>query len=303
MQRFVALTRPQIEKLWNAEEEGSKDSDDKGKQEEAPAPAPAEDAPADADADATKDNRPGVKEEKVGEEEPKTTSEDKPAAPSKTLTASLGPRDEVPPLYRLLPLHGGPASELDHAASRATELRITAYLDKVSPLVEAAWVKTGDLDAFLGPRAPDHVWVDKVTVVDPDPPPTMDTVLSDWAGESYLGSARDRRRFVAEAFETPRGLVEILARIVRGDKGSAVPEGSLREPLASALRACANSSNHNHASLAVLAIFDLIPGENASQTRTKVGEILMGFPRHLIFKTLDNLVSAAHVTPSIPQIH
>ena len=53
------------------------------------------------------------------------------------------------------------------------EITIAAYLDRMNPLTEARWVKTGDVEAWIAQLAVTNgtasKWKGKITVSDPDP--------------------------------------------------------------------------------------------------------------------------------------
>ncbi|TKY88367.1 hypothetical protein EX895_002719 [Sporisorium graminicola] len=109
---------------------------------------------------------------------------------------------ELPPFFRL-----------DDAS---TDLVLQVHLDPSAPLPEPAWLRTNDMHELLaslqrGSSAiagksetavsvgtAQHVWAGKIEVLDPDPPPSMSTLLSEWVRESFIGSQRERRKFVDE---------------------------------------------------------------------------------------------------------
>ena len=124
-----------------------------------------------------------------------------------------------------------------------TVVNLTAYLDRLKPLSEPKWVRTGDIEEWLsavfnsravkGSEARE-VWSGKIDVTDPDPVsttyvvtrfttdylrkvPTMHTILENWITGSGLGVGKDRRRFVKEHLTaSTENLFDILLRIVRG---------------------------------------------------------------------------------------
>ncbi|KAF7331881.1 Proteasome endopeptidase complex [Mycena kentingensis (nom. inval.)] len=152
----------------------------------------------------------------------------------------------------------------------ATPLVVTlvVYLDIVRPLSEPKWVKTGDIPEWLkslfgrmfwfaGDAA--ESWEKKIVVSDPDPPPTLTTVLEGWASSSGAGNLVERQRFVKTHLCEMENVMEILLRLVRGNQPTplASQTGSpLTGPLLSAI---APGSIHGGlqtpVSLAVLAMF------------------------------------------------
>lgn len=219
------------------------------------------------------------------------------------------------------------------SAQQTSEMTVTVLMTSSSQFAEAKWLKTGDVEDWLSTlpgfasRAQDQAWRGKIHVVDPDPPPTIQDVFSDWAVKSFMGSGKDRRRFIADHLQTAQGQMEIFCRLVRGERASSV---ALRElgsgnPLAEAAGKTAFASHQTHLSLAVMALFGVaeeyaraagdtasvstevkVEGEgeagNGKSTATsataptpfeaKISEILMSMPQNLLFKALDGLVSA-----------
>ncbi len=142
-----------------------------------------------------------------------------------------------------------------------TVVNLTAYLDRIKPLSEPKWVRTGDIEEWLsavfnsratkGPEARE-VWSGKIEVTDPDPVstayvvtrleidylrkvPTMHTIFENWITSSGLGVGKDRRRFVKEHLTASTdNLFDILLRIVRG---------SPTQPPISATSSLANGSS------------------------------------------------------------
>lgn len=234
---------------------------------------------------------------------------------------SASPYSSLPPLHRLAPgsdkseqkvegeesaIEGG-SEDIDFVTTKTT---IIVTLDRFSPATgEAKWLKSGEVDEWLAtlsgssPAAVaavaatssasaaaatmQHAWTGKIRVLDPDPPPTMQDVYAEWSSRSFLGSGRDRRRFIQEYLQTSRGQIEILCRLVRGERassssstnasGAASPSlasyatagagGAGAGPLAAAARKTSFSSHQTHLSLAVLALFGL-----AEEYAGKLGE-------------------------------
>lgn len=233
---------------------------------------------------------------------------------------SASPYSSLPPLHRLTPdsdetkqkvegeenaVEGG-SEDVDFVTTKTT---IIVTLDRFSPAT-GEWLKSGEVDEWLAtlsgssPAAvaavaatssasaaaaatTQHAWTGKIRVLDPDPPPTMQDVYAEWSSRSFLGSGRDRRRFIQEYLQTSRGQIEILCRLVRGERassssstnasGAASPSlasyatagagGAGAGPLAAAARKTSFSSHQTHLSLAVLALFGL-----AEEYAGKLGE-------------------------------
>lgn len=257
-----------------------------------------------------------------------------PASASK---ASLADSESttMPPLFRI--------------AAETEMTTVVVSLDKSSQQhAEAKWLKTGDVEEWLaalpgfsGAASADSgsamhpstssammlasPWHGKISVADPDPPPTMQDVFADWSSKSFMGSGKDRRRFIREYLATSRGQVEILCRLVRGERASAV---SLKEfatlpgsskakrdkpnPLGEAAKKTAFASHQTHLSLAVLALYGLAE-DFAQKSGTKaeeesgstsaapepwskdfdenINDILISMPQNLVFRALDGMVS------------
>lgn len=228
-----------------------------------------------------------------------------------------GPYNTLPPLFRLAQSgrgagDGSVSTDLDVSAL-PQELVINVYLDKLAPLLEAKWLKTGDVEDWLSAlpgfahsRLSDQSWHQKIQVDDPDPPPTIFDVFADWSSKSFLGTGRDRRRFVLDCLKDSKGQVEILCRLVRGERASTVSTKELavaggsgkRNPLAEAAKMTSFTSHQTHLSLAVYALFSLAEeyargaGEKQETFHGRISEVLMGLPQNLVFKALDGLVSS-----------
>ncbi|KAI0347026.1 hypothetical protein BDW22DRAFT_1386908 [Trametopsis cervina] len=190
---------------------------------------------------------------------------------------------------------------------------LTAYLDKARPLSEPRWVKTGDVQDWLKSMfgrmfwgAGDAVdgWEKKIEVVDPDPPPTIWTVLEAWAVNSNIGTQNERQRFLRTHMTETDNILEILLRLVRGERASysqstpVISAPSVSGPLLSALsQGSAHGAQQTHVSLAVLAIFRLAvefakkaaKDEGKVEAEARMGEIIRCLPSHLIYKSLDGI--------------
>ncbi|EKM59603.1 uncharacterized protein PHACADRAFT_181595 [Phanerochaete carnosa HHB-10118-sp] len=190
---------------------------------------------------------------------------------------------------------------------------LVAYLDKERPLSEPRWVKTGDVHDWLKSMFGRMFWVageaadgweKKIEVVDPDPPPTIWTVLEAWAVNSNVGVQNERQRFLRTHMTETDNILEVLLRLVRGERASysqsapVISAPSVSGPLLSALsQGSAHAAQQTHVSLAVLAIFRLavefakkaVGDEGKTEVEERVGEIIRCLPSHLIYKSLDGI--------------
>ncbi|BGP32442.1 hypothetical protein JCM10296v2_004223 [Rhodotorula toruloides] len=234
------------------------------------------------------------------------------------LTHSWEPSDEseeehyldplLPPLHRLLRTSD---TTTDSAATFSHDtITIVAQLDRLNPLTEARWVKTGDVDNWIvslgissgaNPKQTDKLseWRNKIKVVDPDPPPTIQNALESWAASSSVGSRKERDEFVKTHMSNIDNVVEILLRLTRGDRaGPSHYSSAAQLPTVGALAATLSApfpDQQTQVSLAVLAMFRLsmttaekagIPKEEIER---QVGEIIRGIPAHLQFKAVDGI--------------
>ncbi|KAK7692559.1 hypothetical protein QCA50_004189 [Cerrena zonata] len=193
-------------------------------------------------------------------------------------------------------------------ASLPMKTTLVGYLDKDRPLSEPKWVRTGDVQEWLrsmfggrfwvaGDAASDG-WEKKIEVVDPDPAPTIWTVLESWAGANT-----ERQRFLRTHMSETDNILEILLRLVRGERASVsqntgVTPPNVSGPLLSALsQGSAHAAQQTHVSLAVLAIFRLavefakkaVGDGGKGEVEERVGEIIRFLPMHLLHKSLDGI--------------
>ncbi|KAF9263701.1 hypothetical protein L218DRAFT_980084 [Marasmius fiardii PR-910] len=200
------------------------------------------------------------------------------------------------------------------ASASSPNLTLIVYLDTERPLSEARWLKTGDIQDWLRSmfgKAPPlggasgNGWERKITVVDPDPPPTIWTVLDSWAMNSPVGNGpTERQRFVKTHLSETENLLEILLRLVRGERATAfqsaatISNSSVSGPLLTALdQGTAHGPQQTHVSLAVLAIFQMtleyatkaIGAGAKKEVENRVGEIIRCLPSHLTYKSLDGM--------------
>jgi len=146
-------------------------------------------------------------------------------------------------------------------------------------------------------------------VTDPDPVPTMHTILENWITGSGLGVGKDRRRFVKEHLTaSTENLFDILLRIVRG---------SPTQPPISATSSLANVSSSSLAgssasgsittftttllqavhqtplSAAVLGLYQMIAeyagkaGEDSTRVFDRVGDLIRTLPQHQLQRSIE----------------
>lgn len=215
-----------------------------------------------------------------------------------------------------------------------SSLTLVVYLDTARPLSEPKWAKSGDVQEWLKSMFGRMFWVagdaaegweKKIQVVDPDPvrfppflsamslnrpsdiqPPTIWTVLEGWAVNSPVGVANERQRFLKTHMTEIDNILEILLRLVRGERATpfsqtapTISAPSVSGPLLSALSpGSAHGAQQTHVSLAVLAMFRMSVeyGKKAlgddkgrSEIEERAGEIIRCLPSHLIYKSLDGI--------------
>ncbi|KAI9001144.1 hypothetical protein BD414DRAFT_511728 [Trametes punicea] len=193
-----------------------------------------------------------------------------------------------------------------------SEVLLVLYLDKEKPLSEPRWVKTGDVQEWLRSMFGRMFWVagdaadgweKRIEVVDPDPAPTIWTVLESWASNSNVGQPTERQRFLRTHMTETDNVLEILLRLVRGERSSFTQNAplappSVSGPLLSALSpGSAHGAQQTHVSLAVLALFRLAveyavraaDDKGKAEAEERVGEIIRSLPSHLVYKSLDGI--------------
>ncbi|KDQ64979.1 hypothetical protein JAAARDRAFT_202226 [Jaapia argillacea MUCL 33604] len=200
-------------------------------------------------------------------------------------------------------------------ASLPAKIIMSIYLDTERPLSEPKWVKSGDVQEWLKSMFGRMFWVAgdaadgwerRIEVADPDPAPTIFTVLETWSINSTVGQQIERQRFLRTHMTETDNILEILLRLVRGERAtpfsqtstSAISVQSVSGPLLSALSpGSAHGAQQTHVSLAVMAIFRMatdyakkaVGDKGKGEVEEKVGEIIRCLPFHLLFKSLDGI--------------
>ncbi|KAI0334823.1 hypothetical protein GY45DRAFT_1294514 [Cubamyces sp. BRFM 1775] len=191
-----------------------------------------------------------------------------------------------------------------------SEISLVLYLDKEKPLSEPRWVKTGDVKEWLRSIFGRHFWTadgtaegweTRIEVTDPDPPPTIWTLLENWASSATVGQETERRRFVRTHMTETDNIVEILLRLVRGERrGAPIPYYTTDIPpkfLAALPPGAAYEGHHTCVSLAVLSLFRMTVAwatqaegdKGKARAEESVGELIRSLPSYLIFSTLDRM--------------
>lgn len=136
--------------------------------------------------------------------------------------------------------------------------------------------------------------------------PTIQTVLQAWSTNTQVGSPTERQRFLKTHMAESNNVLEILLRLVRGERatpfsqsGNVISASSLTGPLLAAWdTASPHAAQQSHVSLAVMAMVRLAEqfaeqalgeGKGKAQVDDRVGEIIKSLPSHLIYKSLDGI--------------
>lgn len=195
-----------------------------------------------------------------------------------------------------------------------SKITLMVHLDTERPLSEPKWVKSGDVQEWLKSMFGRMFWVagdaadgweKKIVVVDPDPAPTIWTVLDGWAVNSPVGVPTERQRFVKTHLTEVDNMMEILLRLVRGERATpfsqstpAISAPSVSGPLLAALsQSSSHGAQQTHVSLAVLALFHMsvdfarkASGDKGkAEAEEKMSEIIRCLPSHLLYKSLDGM--------------
>ena len=134
--------------------------------------------------------------------------------------------------------------------------------------------------------------------------PTILSVLESWSTNTTIGLLNERQRFLKTHMTEPENILEILLRLVRGERataftqGSSISQPSITGPLLAALNPeSAHASQQTHVSLAVVALVHMAKeyAEKALGSGGKaivderVGEVIRSLPSHLLYKSLDGM--------------
>ena len=135
--------------------------------------------------------------------------------------------------------------------------------------------------------------------------PTIWTVLDSWAANSTVGLQTERQRFIRTHMAETDNILEILLRLVRGERatpftqaGSTISPQSVAGPLRGALSPdSAHGPQQTHVSLAVLAVWRMtmeyalkaLEEKGRAEAEGRLGEIIRCLPSHLLYKSLDGI--------------
>jgi 20S proteasome subunit alpha 6 len=124
---------------------------------------------------------------------------------------------------------------------------------------------------------------------------------------SPAGQQTERQRFLKTHMSEPDNILEVLLRLVRGERATpfsqstpAISAPSISGPLLSAISpGSAHGAQQTHVSLAVLAMFRMTveyakkavgnDETGKKEVEERVGEIIRCLPSHLIYKSVDGI--------------
>uniref|UniRef100_V5ECL7 Uncharacterized protein n=2 Tax=Kalmanozyma brasiliensis (strain GHG001) TaxID=1365824 RepID=V5ECL7_KALBG len=221
---------------------------------------------------------------------------------------------ELPPFFRL--------------PSSSPELVLHVRLDPSAPLPEPAWLRKNDVaellanlqrgssaiagqsDTAVSVATAQHVWAGKIQVLDPDPPPSMSTFMYEWVKGSFIGSQKERRKFVDELLgktavkvegtmvkveegadadnerdaRVARSFVEIVLRLIKGERVTSTIDSSV---FTAALASTSYTSSTTYPGLFMLGLLEVALAADPAQVREQVDRMLMAFPRATLVKAVD----------------
>lgn len=132
-------------------------------------------------------------------------------------------------------------------------------------------------------------------------------VMESWATNTSVGTPGERQRFLKNHMSRPDNILEILLRLVRGERATAfsqtspqISAPSVTGPLLSAMEPTSyHAAQQTHVSLAVVAFVRLAEemaemamgdGRGRSEVEERATEILRSLPHHLVWKSLDGMM-------------
>lgn len=197
-------------------------------------------------------------------------------------------------------------------AFKQNTVLIIAKLDTVNPLTEAKWVRTGDVDSWISQMTgrifkPEEKsecgWRRKITVVDPDPPPTIQHLLDTWLTTSAVGSIDTRQRFIdRHVAKNVDVIIEILLRVIRTGNNASHHHAN-PTPLIVQQAATLHApypEQQTQVSLAVLGLYRLSietaleAGIAVDKVIKKATDIVRSLPYRLAFGALDAIYKDEH---------
>ncbi|WVQ95418.1 hypothetical protein IAU59_002515 [Kwoniella sp. CBS 9459] len=218
----------------------------------------------------------------------------------------------IPPFHKSFLPHvssgetaNGNGTETDQKSSSTTGVVLTVYLNKKNPLSEPKWCRTNSADGWLleqfgvsAKKDGKDGWTGKLEVMDPDPAPTLKSILESWSSTSTAGTSSSRQTFITSLLSSPLDTLEILLRLTRGERNTSYSPSSTSAALASAVRSDSPYASHQtHVSLAVLAMYRLTTdyaervGGSAEKSivEEKVGDIIRSLPSGMIHRSLEGM--------------
>ncbi|PLW12380.1 hypothetical protein PCANC_20172 [Puccinia coronata f. sp. avenae] len=232
----------------------------------------------------------------------------------------------LPPLHRLYFSKGEPTPDESQEAqqARGAEVKptqvfkkdtilIVADIDTANPLTEAKWVRTGDVDSWISQmtgvifkpeETGDCGWRRKITVVDPEPAPTIQHLLDTWLTTSNVGTIDSRQRFIDQhVIKNVDVIIEILLRVIRN--GGNNPSTHHINPMPLIVQQAATlhapyPEQQTQVSLAVLGLYRLSvdtaleAGKPVRPVIRKATDIVRSLPYRLAFSALDGIYKDEH---------
>ncbi|WVW80670.1 hypothetical protein I302_102656 [Kwoniella bestiolae CBS 10118] len=200
---------------------------------------------------------------------------------------------------------------------------LTVYLNRQNPLSEPKWCRNNSADNWLyeqfGSRRLEQDeeqglkgfgfgtagWKGKLEVMDPDPAPTLKSILEQWSSTSSYGTSSTRELFISSLLSSPLETIEILLKLTRGDRNpiySSNPTYFNKSFSSSVIKKDSPYTSHQtHISLAVLAMYRLttdlvekLPDEKEREKEKEkfdenVNDIIRSLPLNMIQRSLDGL--------------
>ncbi|KZT41144.1 hypothetical protein SISSUDRAFT_1043223 [Sistotremastrum suecicum HHB10207 ss-3] len=180
------------------------------------------------------------------------------------------------------------------------KVTLTIFLDKYKPLSEPGWCKSGNVEEWLrkefGNATDEDGWENRIEVVDPETPFSIIGLIENWSQRSSAGAPDERERFRKTFMVEPENILNILLRMVRGDRSSPMPLGrnAFTGPLLEAFDPGSPfASQHTHTTLAMLSLVNMATefagqSKNGALVHEKIAEIVRHFPTQQVHKALDS---------------
>ena len=130
--------------------------------------------------------------------------------------------------------------------------------------------------------------------------------MDGWAVNGNVGSQTERQRFVKTHLSEMDNVLEILLRLIRGERATAFPQSNatvaatrngVPGPLLAAIEGHAHGTQQTHVSLAVLAMFRMLVefakradgDKGKGEVEERVGEIIRCLPVQLLHKSVEGM--------------